>query len=126
MFHSNKSLAFAVMHTHTHTHTNEWRTTDRLHVCVYRVLHGQVLHDTYSKDHAKAMAEVRRQLDEMNTSLDSRLASATATLRSYHSVGREFMQIASEYTQVKAEIENKKWALRELGKVEGRGQAPHR
>lgn len=62
----------------------------------------------------------------MNTSLDSRLASATATLRSYHSVGREFMQIASEYTQVKAEIENKKWALRELGKVEGKGQGPHR
>ena len=112
---------------------DDLRTTDHtlcvsVHVCVHlcRVVHGQVLQDTHSRDHTKAMAEVRRQLDEMNTNLDSRLATATATLRSYHSVGREFMQIASEYTQVKAEIENKKWALRELGKVEGRGLAAQR
>lgn len=37
------------------------------------------------------------------------------SLEQYTLLGDEFMKLAQEYHQIKQEIENKKWALNELG-----------
>ena len=38
------------------------------------------------------------------------------SLEQYNSLGDEFIKLAQEYHQIKQEIDNKKWALNELGK----------
>ena len=45
------------------------------------------------------------------------LAAASQALKAYESVGMGFDALVLEYTYLKEEIENKKWALRELKPV---------
>lgn len=42
------------------------------------------------------------------------ISSASQALKSYESVGLGFDALVREYTYLKDEIENKKWAIKEL------------
>ena len=49
--------------------------------------------------------------------VEERLIQTQQILGHYHNLGEEFNQLVQQYQEVLAEIENKKWALTELGKT---------
>ena len=49
--------------------------------------------------------------------IEERLSQTRQTLQHYQSYGQEFVSVANQYREVLAEIENKQWALTELGKT---------
>ena len=49
--------------------------------------------------------------------LEERLIQTQQVLGHYHNLGEEFSQLVRQYQEILAEIENKKWALNELGKT---------
>ncbi len=51
--------------------------------------------------------------------LQEELSQTQQVIRSYHSLGEEFTLLTQQYRQLREEIENKQWALTELGKPQG-------
>ena len=49
--------------------------------------------------------------------VEERLIQTQQVLGHYHNLGEEFSQLVRQYQEILAEIENKKWALNELGKT---------
>ena len=49
--------------------------------------------------------------------LEERLLQTQQILGHYHNLGEEFGQLVHQYQEVLSEIENKKWALKELSKT---------
>ena len=49
--------------------------------------------------------------------LEERLLQTQQILGHYHNLGEEFGQLVSQYQEILSEIENKKWALKELSKT---------
>jgi hypothetical protein len=49
--------------------------------------------------------------------LEERLLQTQRILGHYHNLGEEFGQLVGQYQEILAEIENKKWALKELSKT---------
>ena len=48
--------------------------------------------------------------------LTEELSQTQQVLCSYHSLGEEFTALSQQYRELKEEIENRQWALAELGK----------
>jgi hypothetical protein len=53
-------------------------------------------------------------LDEAVIDTDTELHTAQEALKAYEAVGMDFEMIVEEFTQLKLEVDNKKWALREI------------
>ena len=56
----------------------------------------------------------RRELDSTMSSMQKEITKVSEALKTYQSVGMGFDDLVQEFTQLRDEIENKKWALREL------------
>lgn len=82
------------------------------------VLHNQVLIDAYTKENNAALQAVHKELSVMDNSLSKQLAKSTGLLRSYQCMGDDFVRLAASYAQILASIENEKWALKEIDRMQ--------
>lgn len=74
----------------------------------------QLLCDTYYAETVQALMVIRRELDSTMSSTQKEWTKVSEALKTYQSVGMGFDDLVQEFTQLRDEIENKKWALREL------------
>jgi len=87
-----------------------------------RVLHCQLLKDTYTKETLAALRKIRELLERAMAESKIELAKLEQNLSIYESFGSGFDSLVKEYARLTAEIDNRKWALAELErtqKVEG-------
>ena len=59
----------------------------------------------------------RSHLDACHQQLELQLLETKRTLEHYNTLGPDFISLAEDYHHIKGEIENKQWALQELGKT---------
>eukprot|EP01135_Chromosphaera_perkinsii_P002420 Nk52_evm26s223 gene=Nk52_evmTU26s223 len=76
----------------------------------------QLLCDTYPEGAIKALGKIQAHLESSRDQLRNELLRYEAALKAYRCVGPGFEQLGKEYAAILEEIENKKWALSELGK----------
>lgn len=60
--------------------------------------------------------QCRSQLHSARQKIEHRLLQTQQALQQYQNLGEDFMSLAQQYHELLADIENKQWALSELGK----------
>ena len=55
-------------------------------------------------------------MDTALQQIENELSATQHTLNGYHAIGGEFKSLVSEFTQMQAEIDNRQWALNQLGR----------
>lgn len=81
------------------------------------VIKLQLMVVTYKPDKNAALKEIRSHLDACHQQLELQLLETKRTLEHYNTLGPDFISLAEDYHHIKGEIENKQWALQELGKT---------
>ena len=80
------------------------------------LIRNQLWVDTYPAPSLKALKTIKASVDKNREQLRSELLKYEAALKAYRSVGMGFERMGKEYATLLEEIENKKWAISELGK----------
>ncbi|KAI0231662.1 hypothetical protein LSAT2_017971 [Lamellibrachia satsuma] len=95
--------------------TSEWLCAkcDALYLKINQ-MELQLLCDTYYAETVQALMVIRRKLDSTMSNTQEEWTKASEALKTYQCVGMGFDSLVQEFTQLRDEIENKKWALREL------------
>ncbi|ELU12924.1 hypothetical protein CAPTEDRAFT_198726 [Capitella teleta] len=92
-----------------------WLTTRCDALCLkIKIFELQILCDTYHEGTVQALRKIRGEIDRAIHSTEYDLKQVDQTLAAYEAVGSGFDNLVQEYTRLKDEIDNKKWALREL------------
>ena len=60
------------------------------------------------------MCEYRGEVDQALRHTEQDLQQVSQALRAYESVGMGFDLLVKEYTQLRDDVDNKRWAVREL------------
>lgn len=79
-----------------------------------RILEMKLLCETYTKEAIDALKVIRNKLLEEEDKVKTELKNGQTTLDMYEKLGPNFFNLANEYTRLLKEIENKKWALKNL------------
>ncbi|XP_074838491.1 HAUS augmin-like complex subunit 4 [Carettochelys insculpta] len=75
-----------------------------------------VLLDTYPPEKVEAHRTIRAGLQGALERQEQELAEAQTVLAAYESLGPEFEGLVAEYARLSGRLENKRWALQELGR----------
>ncbi|XP_067389205.1 uncharacterized protein C14orf93 homolog isoform X2 [Emydura macquarii macquarii] len=75
-----------------------------------------VLADTYAPQTVQVHQAIRASLQGATQQQEQELATAQKILAAYETLGPEFEGLVREYGQLRGQLENKRWALRELDK----------
>jgi len=79
-----------------------------------KCLEMEIQLSTYTKDSVRAIKLVKDRLLEKIQKSESELAALTNTISQFRSVGPEFSDLLKEYSSILKQIQEKKWALKEL------------
>jgi len=84
-----------------------------------KCLEMEIINSTYNKESIKAIKLVRTRLLEKIQRKESELADLENRIAQYRGVSSEFSDVVKEYARILKQIEEKKWALRELNSAPG-------